>query len=502
MRSPRPSRTKVDRQRLPSRRVAQAGSAAPFSCWPRSPYANSLRGPFVFDDLLSVVENLSIRDLSRIGDVLRSERELPTAGRPLVNLSFALNYAVGGLSVTGYHLVNLAFHRCALVIFGIVRRTLELPAAQSRLTGDRRALRHGAPGALHPLNTEAVDYVTQRSELMMALCYLLTLYASLRAWQALTSGTASRWSAVAIATCAAGMACKESMATAPLMVALYDRIFLFDSFAQALQARRRLYLGLSLSWIVLAFVIWSGPRMHSAGFSTGVSPWTYLLNQAVMIVGYLRLAFWPRGLVANYGWPVPISSVMPPVRARRRQAGRDRAVCLAAEVRGFLGAWFFVTLAPTSSIVPIATESAQSAACLPLIAVLGRLCGHGPAASRRPWRPDRGDSRSGIRRRSRGGTVAEPRLSVGSGRPERRSEISLQRRASRPGESLPRAIAVGWPRHASAAGRRGRTTPRRRAAEGRSGRCGDHGARGLSPRAADAPRGRIGTSTAGPGTVP
>ena len=47
--------------------------------------------------------------------------------------------------------------------------------------------------------------------------------------------------AIAVAACAAGMACKESMATAPLMVVLYDRVFLFDSFAHAIRARRRLY---------------------------------------------------------------------------------------------------------------------------------------------------------------------------------------------------------------------------------------------------------------------
>ena len=105
-------------------------------------YANSLNGPFVFDDLLSVVENPTIRDLSQVGNVLRSERELPTAGRPLVNLSFALNYAAGGLDVTGYHLVNIAFHvACGLVIFGIIRRTLELPAikaaVENTLSGSR-----------------------------------------------------------------------------------------------------------------------------------------------------------------------------------------------------------------------------------------------------------------------------------------------------------------------------------------------------------------------------
>jgi protein O-mannosyl-transferase len=256
-------------------------------------YANSLRGPFVFDDLLSVVENQSIRDWSRVGDVLSPERELPTAGRPLVNFSFALNYAVGGLNVAGYHLANIALHAgCALLLFGLVRRTFELPSIAMPLERSRGiAFATTLLWTVHPLNTEAVDYITQRTELMMGLCYLLTLYASLRA---ATSARPWRWSAAAIGACTAGMACKESMVTAPLMVALYDRLFLFDSLAQALKRRRRLYLGLSASWLLLAALMWSRPRVHSAGFSTDVSSWTYLLNQTGMIVRYLRLAVWPR----------------------------------------------------------------------------------------------------------------------------------------------------------------------------------------------------------------
>jgi hypothetical protein len=61
----------------------------------------------VFDDQLSVVENFSIRDWRQPGALFVPERELPVAGRPLVNLSFAWNYAVGGLDVFGYHPVNL-----------------------------------------------------------------------------------------------------------------------------------------------------------------------------------------------------------------------------------------------------------------------------------------------------------------------------------------------------------------------------------------------------------
>src|SRR5262249_27953133 len=147
-------------------------------------YWNSFSGPFVFDDVASVVENRQIREWWNVGGLLMSERELPVAGRPLVNASFAFNYALGGLDVRGYHAWNVAVHlACALLLFALVRRTLEQPVLRDRFASRAPDLAFAVAllWVLHPLNTEAVDYVTQRTESMMALFYLATLIASSRA---------------------------------------------------------------------------------------------------------------------------------------------------------------------------------------------------------------------------------------------------------------------------------------------------------------------------------
>ena len=119
--------------------------------------------------------------------------------------------------------------------------------------------------------------------------------------------------------------------------------------------------------------MWSSPRGNSAGFSSGASPWNYLLNQTVMITQYLRLTVWPRALVLNYGWPLPLrlGDVLPYALLITSLL----VVTIVALTRqpkwGFLGLWFFVTLAPTSSIVPIATEvGAERRMYLPLIALI------------------------------------------------------------------------------------------------------------------------------------
>jgi len=315
-------------------------------------YANNLSGPFIFDDGATVVENTSIRDLGSTA-VLFAEREMPTAGRPVVNVSFAVNYAFGGLSVRGYHLTNLGIHLlCAVVLFALVRRTFEV-ARGAGLTAPPNvnpidiALAIALIWTLHPLNTEVVDYVTQRTESLMALFYLLTLHAS-----------ASAHPILAVAACGLGMACKESMVTAPVMVMLYDRVFVFDSIKKALRARWPLYAGLAATWIVLVAVNWSGPRIHSSGFSTGMSPWTYLLNQTVMIVRYLRLSIWPTSLVLAYGTPQPmtIAAALPYAFVVISLLALTVYALWRRPLLGFLGAWVFITLAPTSSIVPIATE--------------------------------------------------------------------------------------------------------------------------------------------------
>jgi tetratricopeptide (TPR) repeat protein len=334
-------------------------------------YWNSLSGAFILDDQVTIVDNHQIREWWRLASVLVPESDTPIAGRPLVNLSFAVNYAIGGLSVRGYHVANVAIHVvCALLAFAVVWRTLEWPRVRARLSGHSvdAAFAIALVWTVHPLNTEVVDYLTQRTESMLAMFYLLTLYAAIRA---MGSRRSAGWQSLAVLSCGLGMACKESMVSAPLIVAWYDGVYV--SGKQGFRARRRIYIGLAATWLVLAALNWSGPRAAVGGWSTGVSAWTYLLNQTVMIARYLRLAFWPRSLVAFYGWPLKLTlgAVMPyaflivfllivTAIAMRRQP-----------MLGFLGVWFFVTLAPTSSIIPIATEvGAERRMYLPLLAVI------------------------------------------------------------------------------------------------------------------------------------
>ena len=107
-----------------------------------------------------------------------------------------------------------------------------------------------------------------------------------------------------VAACAVGMGAKEVMATAPVVVLLYDRTFLSGSFRKAFRRRGALYLGLAATWAVLGAILLLYKGSGAAGFGiTAVTPWRYALTQPGVILHYLQLSFWPQPLCLDYSWP-------------------------------------------------------------------------------------------------------------------------------------------------------------------------------------------------------
>ena len=341
-------------------------------------FATSVGAPFFLDDGEAIERNPHIRSLSPLSEALSAPPQSPVAGRPLVSLSLALNYAAGGLTPAGYHLVNLAVHgACALLLWGIVRRTLRASDAARPLAAGAEAIALAVAlvWAVHPLHTEVIAYVVARTESMMALCYLLALYSTIRG---IEPGGSTRWLGAAVAACLLGATAKEPIVTAPLMVLLYDATFGAGSLRSALRRRGAFHVALLGTWLVLAALHWDAPRARSAGFSTGLSAWDYLLTQAPMIVHYLRLAVWPYPLVADYGLTAPttLAAAAPSALLVLALAGATLYLWRRQRALAYFATWWFVTLAPSSSVVPIATEvGAERRMYLPLAAlvVLGVL---------------------------------------------------------------------------------------------------------------------------------
>jgi len=355
-------------------------------------FHNSLGGPFVFDDEDTIARNASIRQLWPLSIPLSPPAGgVTTSGRPLANLSFALNYAAGGFDVAGYHAVNLAIHLlAALVLFGLVRRTLRLPNLRERFGADSLALALAVAAlwAVHPLQTESVTYLAQRTEAMMGLFYLLTFYGFVRGTQ--SSARRAWWFALAVTAGWLGALSKEVIASVPLVVLLYDRTFLAGSFGEAWRQRRWFYAALASLWLPLTWLVAGsgGNRGATIGFGTGV-PWTqFELTQFPAIANYLRLSFWPHPLVFDYGtqWvESPAQLALPAVIVLALAAVTFVGLWRRSAV-GFLGVFFFAILAPTSLLPGIRQTVAEHRVYLALVpVVVSAVLGLYVFVSRRSW---------------------------------------------------------------------------------------------------------------------
>ncbi len=331
-------------------------------------YGRAMDAPLVFDDRTSVIENQSITTLwPLVGDrtfpgPLNPPPAMPTAGRPLVNLSLAINYHFGKLNPWGYHVFNLMVHWLAAVLVGlIVKRIVELDFFAGQFSGVGGALAFLAAllWGVHPLQTETVVYVTQRTELMVGLFYLAVVYGSLRYWSASSRGQRGLWLCLTTAACVAGMSCKEVMATAPIVIILIERTLIAGTFRAAIRKSWPLYVGLAMGWVLLAALNYDAPRSTSAGFHLDVPAYAWWFTQAKVLWMYLKLVVWPWPLLIHYdvaylqtfaeAWPWLLATtvlvVATTVGVWRRQS------------IGLAGAWALLILSPTF-LVPIVTEVA------------------------------------------------------------------------------------------------------------------------------------------------
>jgi tetratricopeptide (TPR) repeat protein len=338
-------------------------------------YCNSFTGSYFLDDFHSIPENPTIRHLWPLWQCLSPPHQnwLTVEGRPLINLSLAINYALGGYHVWGYHALNLTVHILAgLTLFGVVRRTLLQPPLRNRFgaAANELALATAVLWTVHPLQTESVTYIVQRAESIMGLFYLLTLYCFIRGVE---SQRGRLWYGLSVTACALGMTCKEVMVSAPLMVLLYDRAFVSSSFREAWRQRRPLYLALASTWIVLGYLLFSaGILSYASSTAQRIGRWEYLATQPGVILYYLRLSVWPHPLTMYHNYPIADSwmSILPPtvvvvsLLAASVWAWRKRPVW------GFLGAWFFLILAPSSSVIPLPDAMYEHRVYLSLAAVV------------------------------------------------------------------------------------------------------------------------------------
>lgn len=259
-------------------------------------WSNALRAPFVYDDLIEIVGNPVIHDPSRVGTLFAYNPQ-----RALLLWTFAVNWALGGLHTVGYHVVNVALHALNAVL---AWRLLAL------LLPPRRAQLAGALWALHPATTEAVTYISGRSDALVTTFMLVAL----RAWVVDTRTPSPRARGLAYAAMALALVTKETAVTI-LPLCLAADLFLVAGANPRLVAWRR-YLPL-----VVLVALGGAARVLYFGWPVPEVPRTlsaHVLTQAEVWARYLQLWLLPWG-----------QSILHPVPAEVSRLG---GMCLAAWV--------------------------------------------------------------------------------------------------------------------------------------------------------------------------
>jgi Flp pilus assembly protein TadD len=264
-------------------------------------YANSLNNPFVYDDYRLIVENPAIQNLTSVLAIL--VRDIT---RPLVGLSYALDTSIWGTGPFGYHLTNVLLHALNVVLVYWVGL---LAAADWRRRGGGRyglapdptvvAVASSLLAACHPVMTQAVGYVTGRSEVLHSVFFLAALLAA-RQWMRVGGW----WRSIAVAFWFCALLAKETAAVFPLVLVCYDA-WLMDG-DRAARRRRLLSSYLPAGALVLLFGAGRLAVLATLEYPEESRPdWHFALATLDAFWRYVGLYVWPRNQTIIHTLPFP-----------------------------------------------------------------------------------------------------------------------------------------------------------------------------------------------------
>jgi hypothetical protein len=338
-------------------------------------YSNTFTASFHFDDDAAIAENPSIKRVS-----WEAINALLHTNRPVVNLSLMLNYALGGMNVVGWHVFNTAFHIAnSWFVYLLFFWTLTAPGLQQRFA-DPAASRMAFFGAflfaVHPIQTESVTYIISRTELLASFFYLGSFLFFIRGTR---TGSFGYYIAAFVSSLFA-MGSKEWAVTLPAMLLLYDYLFIAGCDFKKLTGRWKAHLLLMLPWGLIAYIYFTYiAGSTSAGFSIsgqkGITPWTYLLTSLNVMWTYIRLLFLPINQNLDYDYPVAKTLFeFPTLLSFLGHVALVSGAWWLYKKKGLLlipfgVAWFYITLSPTQSFVPILDVIFEHRMYLPSIGI-------------------------------------------------------------------------------------------------------------------------------------
>lgn len=355
-------------------------------------YAGSFHASFHFDDFYSIVENDRIKNIRDLRSILGF-----VPSRPLVFLTFALNYHLGRLDTFGYHIVNVLFHMGAgLLVYAVSVKLFGIQTAR-RTPSLARALESRWPALFpalifiaHPMQTEAVTYIIQRVTVMCAFFYLLAVYLFMKAGE--DRRRPQWWLTGSAASYILSSFCKEEAATLPAVLLLYEYVFVAEGNMTSL--RKHAWRHVPFWFLLALFFIY---RYSLIGTIVNpVKPFavsTYVITELTVILKYIQLLLLPVNQNVDHDYPAfsTLVSFWPLISMAFHLTVIAWAIrnVRSEKVLSFSILWFYITLTPTSSIVPLQDFMAEHRVYLPSMGfciVLGVMLTRAAQSVRVKWR--------------------------------------------------------------------------------------------------------------------
>ena len=338
-------------------------------------YSNTFTASFHFDDNPSIVENPYIKRVT-----WDNIMHLMSTNRPVVDLSLMLNYQLSGLNVIGWHIFNITNHIAnSFMVYLLILWTLTLPVLAARYAdkAKRMALFGALLFAVHPIQTESVTYIISRSELVTSFFYLGTILLFIKGARKKNG----LYYVAMLFTSLCAMRSKEWAVTLPAALLMYDYLFLAEGKIKAVLSRWPAFVLTALPWGIILYKVplfGSGPGA-SYGFgvvtTSGITPMTYLLTSLNVLWTYVRLLFLPINQNLDYDYPIAKTLFEFPTLVSF--IAHSAVVVLMIWLYRKKGrllvpfgvAWFYLTLSPVQSFVPIIDVIFEHRMYLPSIGI-------------------------------------------------------------------------------------------------------------------------------------
>ena len=319
-------------------------------------YSNTFTASFHFDDNPTIVENFSIKHFN-----WNSFWGTFSGTRPVVNVSLWLNYQLSGLNVIGWHVFNVGFHIAnSFFVYLFILWTLGTPSLSARygIRAQRIALFGALLFGVHPIQTESVTYIISRTELLATFFYLATFLLFLKGAK---TGKFSFYIGCFFTSLLA-VESKEWAVTLPAMLLLYDFLFLSEGKLKPILSRWKVYVLVALPWGLIAYVLMT-TKLSGAGFGISgernITPWIYMLTSFNVLWTYIRILLLPMGQNLDYSYPLAKTLFEFPTMLSF--LGHITVIAVAVwcyfkkrwTLIPFGIIWFYITLSPTQSFVPI-----------------------------------------------------------------------------------------------------------------------------------------------------